>query len=111
MYSGLLELYIWPQFKIDPRVVCTFPYLGKHFVSPGQRRDLEFDIKNYCVLYFEFPKYRKPVVFSLKTPHSYSEFLKLKNPEFRERVNSNYEIRVLYYNSLDHLDVILDSLK
>jgi hypothetical protein len=107
MYSGVIEMNLWPLVSIDPRIVCTFPYLGKHSINEQS----QYNKKDYCRLYIEFPKFIRPVAYTLKSPQSYIEFLKLKYPKEQNNVNNINEIKSLYANSLDHFEYILDSLR
>jgi hypothetical protein len=107
MYSGIIQLNIWPLVSIDPRIVCTFSYLGKHSIN----EQTDYDKKDYCILYLEFPKFIKPLAYTLKSPQSYIEFLKLKYPKEQGNVNNINEIKSLYANSMDHMEYIIDSLK
>lgn len=111
MMRGTIELFLWPLFSIDPRIVCCYPYMGKYFVAPDERSSLNFDKKNYTILYIEMPKFPRPVAYVLKTPQSYKEFLKLKHPKKSDNVNTTYEIKVLYGTSMNHLEYIMDTLK
>ena len=107
MESNIIELFLWPLYKVDSRVVCTAPYLGNYHIKD------EHKVKNkndYCTLILEFPIFAKPIIYSLKSPQSYREFLKLKNPH-TDDINSMTEITSLYENSFEHLDKIIESLR
>jgi hypothetical protein len=123
MEQGVIPLYIWPLFKIDPRISCCYPYKGRfHNVHAGQQmanlnsknnhfsNNEKFNEDDYCTLYIELPKFTLPVAFVLKTPNSYREFLKSKYPQ-DYKINYAYEMTVLYSNSMDQLEEILDNLK
>lgn len=107
MEQGVIPLYIWPLFKTDPRIVCCFPYKGKYQMEGNKG---PFNEDDYCVLYIEFPKFVRPVAYVLKSPQSYREYLKLKYPN-EDKINNTYEMKILYSNSMDQLEEILDNLK
>lgn len=111
--QGLVEMAIWPLFKIDPRIVCTDNYLGKHNFQDEviKEKMKKMDKSMFTMLYVEFPKFSYPFQYTLKTPYSYIEFLKLKHPTYENKVNSTVEIQNLYASSMDHLEVIINSLK
>ena len=75
MKSGLQELYIWPFFENDLRVVNTFPFNRKSSFDKSEK----FDKRNFGILYIELPKFAKPLHHTVKTHESYSDFLKIKH--------------------------------
>lgn len=110
MKEGPQELNFWPLFQIDPRIVCADNYLGKEYLS-DPLANVEYDKNKYCSIILEFPIFPKKLAYTLKTPYSYKEFLKLKHPNSESKINYCKEITDLYSSSLDHLDKIISSLK
>ena len=108
MESNKIELFLWPLYKVDQRVVCTAPYLGKYHLKGDQQPT--YNKEDYCTIILEFPLFSKPIIYTLKSPQSYREFLKLKNPHIDD-INSMTEITSLYENSFEHLDKIIESLR
>ena len=111
MQQQKIEVYLWPLFKVDPRIVCTYNYHGKYFIPEEYRISETLNKNHYCILYLDFPKYMKPVTYTLKSSDSYIEFLKLKHPCNKDNINQSEEIRALYGDSMGHLEQILNDLK
>ncbi len=109
MQSKTIEVYIWPLFKNDPRVVSISQYFGKFHENYLVNDQMKFSKKDFCVVYVDFPRFVKPFAHILKTPQSYREFLKVKHPG--KDVNSTYEIVSLYATSMEDLDQIVNSLR
>lgn len=108
--EGPIELNIWPLYKIDPRIVCTNNYMGKHYIHDKDSKE-PYDKMKFCSMIIELPKYARKPIYTLKSPFSYKEFLKLKYPNYENKVNQCGEILSLYSSSLDHLSSIINSLK
>jgi len=108
MESNKVELFLWPLYKVDSRVVCTDPFLGKYHL--GKNENHIRNNNDYCTIILEFPVFAKPIIYTLKSPQSYRDFLKLKNPHIDD-INSMIEITSLYENSFEHLDKIIESLR
>jgi hypothetical protein len=105
-----LAMNIWPLVAIDPRIICTYDYMGKYYQKEGEKSN-EFDKKKFCTLYIEFPSLVRNMVYTLKTPYSYREFLKIKYSKDYDNVNNTYEMKLLYVNSMEHLEQLIDNLR
>ena len=46
---NLYEIYIWPLYKIDPRLISMSQYLGKVYEKNDFRNE-SFDKRNYCIV-------------------------------------------------------------
>lgn len=116
MENKTIEIFIWPFFKIDPRIISMSQYYGKYHQIQNDKDEkvinYEFVKKDYCILSIEFPKFVKPLAYILKTPNSYREFLKIKNSINENRaVNDLNEIKDIYSSSMNDLEEIVDSLR
>ena len=109
MLSKIVEVYVWPLFKIDPRAVSMSQYFGKFHQNYDVDKTGVFDKKDYCIIYIDFPKFVRPFAHILKTPQSYREFLRVKHPD--QDVNSLHEIHSVYSSSMEDLDQIVNSLR
>jgi len=108
LLNNKVEMFIWPLYKTDPRIICTDPYHGKYHLK--NKAETEINKNDYCIIYLEFQKFSKPIIYSLKSPQSYREFLRIKNPN-GGNVNTMSEITSLYENSFESLDKIVNSLR
>jgi hypothetical protein len=108
MESKTVEVYIWPLFKNDPRVVSISQYYGK-FHENAATGPLNFKKKDFSIIYLDFPKFVRPFAHILKTPQSYRDFLRVKHPD--QDINSLYEIFSVYSTSMEDLDQIVNSLR
>ena len=110
--QGLVPMNVWPLFKIDPRIVSTYDFYQK-YNSKEKNISLDKINANYFTIYIEFPVYSKPVKYSLKTPFSYRELLKVrvKEKDKAKSINLRDEIQILYGSSLEDLEYILYSLR
>ena len=115
MNPNISEIYIWPLFKASSRVVMGDAYHGSYSNSSNNNEEnphkLMLDKSDFCIVYLEFQKFAKPLIHSLKTLREEKQFLRIKYPYVDDKQNTFKEIENLYSNSLDNLDIILNSLK
>lgn len=99
MKTGLQEVYIWPFFENDLKIPFSTPFHFKK--SSDKEKDKPFDKRNYGIIYVEFPKFATNVINTYKTPHSYSEFLRIKNLNKGDGTKYNHkEFKKFYGNSI-----------
>ena len=105
MDNKTLEVFIWPLFKIDPRVISISQFLGKI------NNNKEFFIKkDFCIIKIDLPKFAKTFVHILKTPKSYIKFLDLKDKNSKNKEGNN-EKKDDYSTRINDFKNILDNLK
>jgi len=106
--SGIQEVYVWPFFENDLKVISTAPFHRKRTSDPNET----FNKNNYGIIYLEFPKFCKKVIHTSKSPKSYWEFLSIKTNSVNKTSNC-YDIdqfKKFYKKSITNTDKIIKNL-
>jgi phosphatidylinositol-4,5-bisphosphate 3-kinase len=109
MKTGLQEVYIWPFWENDLKIPFSTPF---HFKKSTFITDKEnFDKRNYGIIHVEFPKFPNNLINTYKTPHSYSEFLRIKNSHSDKKTKYDHpEFKKFYGDTISSTEKIFKDI-